>query len=305
MTSIDNYDDLVKCGYLEVKLPRKHRKFGTQAWKQKWFLLRRKSSRGNVRLEYYRSEDSCLHKHNKKVLDLTWLKTIDELVYSRSHRVCFKLIFKDFFILLAPDKENIREWIRLIKKLVFPQPIITEQLNRPKGSFFVTIIKTDGSERLGLAGDYTLSITQKSIQLYHATPNLSENPVVVWDLDDIPRFRLQKLNQLYDTEKIFTVNLARTSIAKEGEFQFLTLNGREILETVKSHIQQRSALHYDSSQSSPINVKTTRSSFGVFDKRSRSHSFPNRFYRHHCTNTSDLSMFSNGSHLPSFPTSQS
>ena len=26
----DNYEDLVKCGYLEMKLPRKHRKFGRQ-----------------------------------------------------------------------------------------------------------------------------------------------------------------------------------------------------------------------------------------------------------------------------------
>lgn len=56
-----------------------------------------------------------------------------------------------------------------------------------------------------------LIVTHEHLTLYRNDEHLrrSAGAVCKWDLDDIPRFRLQKLNQLNDSEKIFIVNLAR------------------------------------------------------------------------------------------------
>ena len=273
----DHYEDLVKCGYLEVKLPRKHRKFGRKIWKRRWFILRRKSSQGSHRLEYFRSEDACLNSENKTIVSLETLKSIEKDSKSRTRSDVVKLVFSDTHLFIATDNKeenNMLEWVRLIKKFVLPDPKPTPITQRPDGSYPVTVILTDDSERLGLVGDFLLSISPEHIMLFRTDDGVHENghPVKQWELDDIPRFRLQKLNHLNDAEKIFIINVARTSLATEGEYHFLTENGREILETVKNHTKQRSRNHDDSPRSSPLGAAVTSSnlSFGIDLSRSRS-----------------------------------
>ncbi|XP_057291264.1 uncharacterized protein LOC130613919 [Hydractinia symbiolongicarpus] len=285
---VDNYEDLVKCGYLEMKLPRKHRKLGRQAWRRKWFILRRKSSQGGPRLEYHKSEESCLNAQNKTVVELKTLTKIDDSNKSKSRSITFKLIFEDTFLTLSTQNtNNMNEWIRLIRKFVaLPVPKPTPLLPVVEGSFQVTVIYTEDSESMNLAGEYLMVVTSEHLLLYRNSNVINRSDevgrngsdgksrsteVAKWDLDDIPRFRLQKLNRLNDAEKIFIVNLARTSQTTEGEFQFLTQNGRAILETVKSRIKQRSRNNEDSPRSSPVEeVANSNSSFGVEASRSRS-----------------------------------
>ena len=129
----DNYEDLVKCGYLEMKLPRKHRKLGRQAWKHKWFILRRKSSQGYPRLEYYKSEDACFQIINKTVVDLRDLRTVEESK-SKSKKCTYKLAFTDTFIHISSmEDNNMKEWVRLIKKLVLPPQNPISYIPRPEG----------------------------------------------------------------------------------------------------------------------------------------------------------------------------
>ena len=136
----DNYEDLVKCGYLEMKLPRKHRKFGRQAWKHKWFILRRKSSQGYPRLEYYKSEEACFQIINKTVVDLRALRAVEESNKSKSRKITYKLAFTDTFIHISSDfQNNMKEWVRLIKKLVLPTPTPTSHIPRPEGKFLFVI----------------------------------------------------------------------------------------------------------------------------------------------------------------------
>lgn len=76
----------------------------------------------------------------------------------------------------------------------------------------MTVINTKDSERLRLAGEYLLVVTTEHLSLLHDSQDTSmirARPAVTWHLDDIPRFRLEKLNQLNDAEKIFIINLAR------------------------------------------------------------------------------------------------
>lgn len=292
----DNFEDLVKCGYLEMKLPRKHRKFGRQVWKRKWFILRRKSWQGNPRLEYHKSEESCLTVQNKTVVDLSSVVRIEECK-SRSRHVSFKLIFNDTFMILSTDNEStMNEWVKMIKKLVLPGPSKLPRIPLEAGSFPVTVINTKDSERLKIAGDCLLVVNLQHLSLYkldlHMRPG--KFPLVKWDLDDIPRFRLQKLNQLNDAEKIFIINLARKGQTRESEFQFLTQEGREILETVKSNTRQRSRLIDESPRSTPVHydrdATESSSSYGIPDGRSRSCSGRSQTARSEISTTSTMSL---------------
>ena len=78
---------------------------------------------------------------------------------------------------------------------------------------------------------------------------------------------------------MFTL-LFRKGQGAESEIQFLTQNGREILETCKSNTMQRRQLIDESPRSTPVNgehsgVTESSSSFGLSD-RSRSRSCSGR-----------------------------
>ena len=79
------------------------------------------------------------------------------------------------------------------------------------GCYPVTVIHTEDSDKLNLVGEYLMIVTMENLTLYRNDENLhrSTGTVIKWDLDDIPRFRLKKLNHLNDSEKIFIVNVAR------------------------------------------------------------------------------------------------
>lgn len=75
------------------------------------------------------------------------------------------------------------------------------------GSFSVTIVCTEDSEKLSLVGDYLLSVSPEHLKLTKKD-NVGEL-MIQWHLEDIPRFRLQRLCHLHDGEKIFIINVAR------------------------------------------------------------------------------------------------
>eukprot|EP00112_Aurelia_sp_Birch-Aquarium-sp1_P000082 Seg1005.10 transcript_id=Seg1005.10/GoldUCD/mRNA.D3Y31 product="Dynein regulatory complex subunit 4" protein_id=Seg1005.10/GoldUCD/D3Y31 len=203
--------DLIKCGYLEMKLPRKHRKFGLKVWRQKWFTLRRKSGKKQHRLEYHKSEESCLKGKHTTIIPLQSLIAI-ELATSKTHEHVFKLVFRDGIksLFFSTHNENeMKEWIRIIRKLIFPEPkaIPVTHGTSPEGFYSVTIVCTEDSEKLSLAGDYLLSVSPEHLKLCKRE---TQNIVAIqWHLEDIPRFRLQRLCHLHDGEKIFIINVAR------------------------------------------------------------------------------------------------
>lgn len=59
-----------------------------------------------------------------------------------------------------------------------------------------------------------------------------------WELDHLPRFRLQRLSHLQDLDKVLTFQAGRGCKTGEGHFKFLTQRGREILDCVKLQTQK-------------------------------------------------------------------
>lgn len=236
-------EDLVKCGFLEMKLPRKQRKLTHKIWKRKWFVLRRKSPRGQARLEYYLSEKACSEGRHRTSVSLEDLTSVSK-AHSRTHDFSFLLVGVEIKLFLSADshKETL-EWIQLIKELVLPEPKLypSVQAGDIYGLYEVNVIRTEDSDRLQLEGNYLMTVRKEYLCLHCARTG---KRVLEWELDHLPRFRLQRLSHLQDLDKVLMFQAASRCKTGEGHFQFLTQQGREILECVKLQTQRLASLRH-------------------------------------------------------------
>ena len=94
----------------------------SQIWKRKWFVLRRKSPRGQPRLEYYLTEKACSDGKHHTTISLEHLVSVSR-AHSRTHSYSFLLVGVEIKLFLSADNEKeTLEWIQLIKELVLPEP---------------------------------------------------------------------------------------------------------------------------------------------------------------------------------------
>ncbi|XP_068692655.1 docking protein 2-like [Montipora capricornis] len=236
-------EDLVKCGFLEMKLPRKQRRLTHKIWKRKWFVLRRKSPRGQARLEYYLTEKACSEGKHRTSISLEDLTSVSK-AHSRTHDYSFVLEGPEVKLFLSADSEKeTLEWIQLIKELVLPEPKLYPSVKAGDiyGLYEVNVIPTDDSDRLELAGNYLMTVRKEYLCLHCARTG---KRVVEWELDHLPRFRLQRVSHLQDLDKVLTFQAASGCKTGEGHFQFLTQQGREILECVKLQTQRLANLRH-------------------------------------------------------------
>ena len=101
------------------------------------------------------------------------------------------------------------------------------------------------------------------------------------------------LSDLHNNKFKSSFSFGRRGQGAENELQFLTLNGREILETVKQNTRQRTRLIDESPRSTPVNddrdATESSSSFGGFnDSRSRSCSGRSQTARSEVSTTSTV-----------------
>ena len=74
------------------------------------------------------------------------------------------------------------------------------------GLYEVNVIPTEDSDRLELTGNYLMTVRKEYLCLHSAKTG---ERVLEWELDHLPRFRLQKLSHLQDIDKVLTFQAAR------------------------------------------------------------------------------------------------
>ena len=74
------------------------------------------------------------------------------------------------------------------------------------GLYEVNVIPTEDSDRLELAGNYLMTVRKEYLCLHSAKTG---ERVFQWELDHLPRFRLQRLSHLQDLDKVLTFQAAR------------------------------------------------------------------------------------------------
>ena len=74
------------------------------------------------------------------------------------------------------------------------------------GLYEVNVIRTEDSDRLQLEGNYLMTVRKEYLCLHCARTG---KRVLEWELDHLPRFRLQRLSHLQDLDKVLTFQAAR------------------------------------------------------------------------------------------------
>ena len=93
-----------------------------QAWKNKWFVLRRQTSGGSARLEYCRNEIACMNGHCKRWITLKNITSVGEGKSSRTHTNIFEIVVdKNKYVFSVESPEERAEWISMIKDITLPK----------------------------------------------------------------------------------------------------------------------------------------------------------------------------------------
>ncbi|GLD70976.1 docking protein 1, partial [Lates japonicus] len=270
-------DTHVKEGQLYVQ----HQKFGKK-WKKNWFVLYPASQNGIARLEFFDSPSGVgggagggsgsgsnekTRKLDKKIIRLSeCISILPALTEScpKENMAAFCVETNDKTHVFAAEKNAAKDWMDIMCDIAFqggggsssstaadsnggPQDLqMSDNLiyysREEVNEFWVSIQRTEASERCGLVGSYWLKA--ESDVLILKEPKTKRN-VLVWPY---------KLLRRYGRDRVmFSFEAGRRCDSGPGNFTFETKQGNEIFMLVDQAIQSQKALAEERHLSCPFN----------------------------------------------------
>ncbi|XP_071393286.1 docking protein 1b [Centroberyx affinis] len=263
-------DTHVKEGQLYVQ----HQKFGKK-WKKNWFVLYPASQNGIARLEYYDSPsgggggggaggggNEKTRKLDKKIIRLSECISILPAVTEscpKDNMAAFCVETNDKTHVFAAEKSVTTEWVDKMCEIAFQggsgaadsnggqQDLqMSENLiyysREEVNEFWVSVQRTEASERCGLSASYWLKADSDVLIL--KDPKTKRN-VLVWPY---------KLLRRYGRDRVmFSFEAGRRCDSGPGSFTFETKQGNEIFQLVEQAIQSQKALAEERHLSCPVN----------------------------------------------------
>ncbi|XP_008285104.1 docking protein 1b [Stegastes partitus] len=269
-------DTHVKEGQLYVQ----HQKFGKK-WKKNWFVLYPASQNGIARLEFYDApsgggggggggsgsgSNEKTRKLDKKIIRLSeCISILPALTEScpKDNMAAFCVETNDKMHMFAAEKNAAKDWMDTMCDIAFqggsgssssatdsnggPQDLqMSENLiyysREEVNEFWVSIQRTEASERCGLAGNYWLKAENDILILKE--PKTKRN-ILVWPY---------KLLRRYGRDRVmFSFEAGRRCDSGPGNFTFETKQGNEIFKLVDQAIQSQKALAEERHLSCPMN----------------------------------------------------
>lgn len=270
-------DTHVKEGQLYVQ----HQKFGKK-WKKNWFVLYPASQNGIARLEFYDSpsgggggagggsgsgSNEKTRKLDKKIIRLSeCISILPALMEScpKENMAAFCVETNDKTHVFAAEKNVAKDWMDTMCDIAFQggggssnstaadcnggaQDLqMSENLiyysREEVNEFWVSVQRTEASERCGLAGSYWLKAENDILILKE--PKTKRN-VLVWPY---------KLLRRYGRDRVmFSFEAGRRCDSGPGNFTFETKQGNEIFMLVDQAIQSQKLLAEERHLSCPIN----------------------------------------------------
>ncbi|KAM4713839.1 docking protein 1b [Anableps anableps] len=254
-------DAHVKEGQLYVQ----HQKFGKK-WKKNWFVLYPASQNGIARLEFFDSPSGGVgssggsvsgsnektRKLDKKIIRLSeCISILPALTEScpKDNMAAFCVETNDKTHVFAAEKNTAKDWMDTMCDIAFqggtgssltdcnggPQDLqMSENLiyysREEVNEFWVTVQRTEASERCRLAGSYWLKAENEALILKE--PKTKRN-VLVWPY---------KLLRRYGRDRVmFSFEAGRRCDSGPGNFTFETKKGNEIFTLVDLAIQSQKA----------------------------------------------------------------
>ncbi|XP_055067726.2 docking protein 1b [Misgurnus anguillicaudatus] len=254
-------DTHVKEGQLYVQ----HQKFGKK-WKKNWFVLYPASQNGIARLEFYDCSGSASDKPSTKKLDkkiirlsecISILPALTETC-PKENMSAFCVETNDKTYVFAADKYVTNEWVEKMCEIAFQGGFsvgssdsngqqelqMAENLiyysREEVNEFWVTIQRTEASERCLLSGNYWLKANADSLILKDPK---TKKELLVWPY---------KLLRRYGRDRVmFSFEAGRRCESGPGNFTFETKQGNEIFHIVENAIREQKAQAEERHQSCP------------------------------------------------------
>ncbi|KAK5608424.1 hypothetical protein CRENBAI_025930 [Crenichthys baileyi] len=269
-------DAHIKEGQLFVQ----HQKFGKK-WKKNWFVLYPASQNGIARLEFFdshsggtassggsgSSSNEKTRKLDKKIIRLSECISILPATIEtcpKDNMEAFYVETNDKTHVFAAEKNTAREWMNTMCDIAFQRgngSSLTDSNGGPQdlqmsenliyysrdevNEFWVTVQRTEASERCGLAGSYWLKAENEALILKEPK---TKRKVQVWPY---------KLLRRYGRDRVmFSFEAGRRCDSGPGNFTFETKQGNEIFSLVDLAIQSQKALAEERHLSCPQNFET-------------------------------------------------
>ncbi|XP_034532321.1 docking protein 1b [Notolabrus celidotus] len=270
-------DTHVKEGQLYVQ----HQKFGKK-WKKNWFVLYPASQNGIARLEFYDSpsggsggasggsgsgSNEKTRKLDKKIIRLSeCISILPALMENcpKENMSAFCVETNDKTHVFAAEKNAAQEWMDTMCDIAFQggggssDSTAADSNGGPKdlqmaenliyysreevNEFWVSVQRTDASERCGLTGSYWLKAENDVLILKDPKTKRS---ILVWPY---------KLLRRYGRDRVmFSFEAGRRCDSGPGNFTFETKQGNEIFLLVDQAIQSQKAMAEERHLSCPIN----------------------------------------------------
>ncbi|CAM9475729.1 unnamed protein product [Lampetra planeri] len=241
----------------EGQLFVQQQKFGIKSWKKNRAMLYANSGSGVARLEYYESKESgstsdkgtdrAARRADKRVLRLADCVSVRAAPLEVAPRLCvaFLLETAERHFVFAAELADAAAWVRTLCELAFPKmssdalrmEMSTAQMEMEENSlygcrdsaneYWVSIHKTEASERCGLVGSYKLKGDKEDLTLKDPA---SGNAIYVWPYKLLRRFGRDKTS--------FTFEAGRRCNSGPGTFMFDTKNGNDIFTIIEESINQ-------------------------------------------------------------------
>lgn len=245
-------DTHIKEGQLYVQ----HQKFGKK-WKKNWFVLYPASQNGIARLEFYdcggsgSEKPSNTKKLDKKIIRLSECISILPAVTEtcpKDNMAAFCVETNDKTHVFAAEKHVTSDWVEKMCEIAFQGGSGTLPTTDSNGQelqmadnliyysrdevneFWVSVQRTEASERCSLVGSYWLRADGESLVLKE--PKTKRN-LLVWPY---------KLLRRYGRDRVmFSFEAGRRCESGPGNFTFETKQGNEIFQIVEGAIREQKA----------------------------------------------------------------
>ncbi|XP_048041923.1 docking protein 1b [Megalobrama amblycephala] len=255
-------DTHVKEGQLYVQ----HQKFGKK-WKKNWFVLYPASQNGIARLEFYdcsgsASDKPSTKKMDKKIIRLSECISILPAVTEtcpKENMAAFCVETNDKTYVFAAEKYITNEWVEKMCEIAFQggsgslgsfdsngqqELQMAENLiyysREEVNEFWVSVQRTEASERCGLSGNYWLKANVDNLILRDPK---TKKDLLIWPY---------KLLRRYGRDRVmFSFEAGRRCESGPGNFTFETKQGNEIFHIVEESIREQKAQAEERHQSFP------------------------------------------------------
>ncbi|XP_058934435.1 docking protein 1 isoform X1 [Kogia breviceps] len=249
---------------MEGPLFLQSQRFGTKRWRKTWAVLYPASPHGVARLEFFDHKGSSSgggrgssRRLDCKVIRLAECVSVTPVAVESPPEpgaAAFRLDTAQRSHLLAADAPSSAAWVQTLCRNAFPKGswALAPAENPPKLSalemlenslyspawegsqFWVTVQRTEASERCGLHGSYMLRVEAERLTLLgvRAQSQIQE-PLLSWPYTLLRRYGRDKV--------MFSFEAGRRCPSGPGTFTFQTAQGNDIFQAVETAIHRQKA----------------------------------------------------------------